>query len=169
MKPRLMCAVLVIAVAIGMPVAVFAAARQTGEGTFTVDQQAYQWGTAPSSTSNTTWQTVNIRGGDDAQQSLLVFTTGPISATLSVDVKGAPVEFRLFDTSRVMRPGKAEFAPGPGDTSRSFTFVRAGDPSEGTGCRNLVLQWRSPSGKKVVLERAMLIATSQVSGTGGCA
>lgn len=171
---------LLTALAVGAPMAVLAAARIAGDGMARVDTQAFQWGRhdrqqtgggtgeTSSTTTSTRWRRVGVHGPSFAYSPLRISTTGPISATISVNVKGAPVEFRLKDTGRIMRPGKAEFAPQTNDTSRSFTYVRGGDGSE-DGCRNLQLEWRSPSGRKVVLDRVALVVTYSRSGSGGCA
>ena len=129
-----------------------------GERTYGIDRQAFQWGDERSTTSSTQWQRVIFTGntGEGPQPGpmpLLVVSKSPLSATLSVDVTGAPVEFRVVGAPR---PGKAEFDGRTGDSSRSFTFVSGPSDSK---CREMSVEWRSPTGEQVVLRRLDLVVT----------
>lgn len=69
---------------------------------------------------------------------------GPVSVQLSVKLSGDPVDIRLFDSGRLMAPGKISFNPGRRD-ARSFTFVSSSDAP----CRTITVQWRSRTGNSV--------------------
>lgn len=165
---RMLAAILVTAVL--APMLVLAA---TGERTYEIDRQAFIWGNERSTTSSKDWRRLtfegNAHGGDAVlgAQPLMVGSTSPMSATLSVDVTGAPVEFRVVDNG-VWRPGKAEFDGRHGDSSRTFTFVHGPTSSK---CRWVHVEWRSPTGQRVVLDRAALVLTykqASADDTGGC-
>lgn len=156
---------------IGSPVAVLGLVR-SGENGHGIDYQAYQWRNEISQTSGTRWRTVAFTGTSSASASpgprpLSIGTRGPITVTVSATFGGAPVEIRILDGHRVMRPGRAKFNPGVGDGSRSFTFVIGASEER---CRNLSVQWRSPTGEKVLLTGRSLVATFKTPAeNAGCA
>jgi hypothetical protein len=105
----------------------------------------------PSTTSRTAW------GPVPGLTSTLVCARGEVSATLSVTVSGAPVQFHVrIDSGGVMDPGAATFDPGARTRSFSFTFVGRLGAFEGSDGHTFDLQWRSPSGSQVTLRRGAL-------------
>lgn len=127
--------------------------------TGSVNHQIVHQRTGSVGVSDTEWRTLPTRGRmdrltvgplSDIRQkipNLPVVSRGPMTITVSLDVVGGPVEVRVIDDGRPLKPSKARFAPGPGDTSRSFTFVTPG--SRLLTCHDLTVQWRSVDGSEV--------------------
>lgn len=153
---------LLIAVAV-TPAMVTAASRQTGEGAFPVTHQAFQWRTDPTTTSSSSWQTLVMfgedrTGGPTVGSAPLVFASrGGMTVTVSADFKGAPVELRVRDGRRILRPGRAKFVPRGRDTSTSFTFVAP--PQGQAACHSVHLEWRSPTDAEVTFNRGDMVVT----------
>jgi hypothetical protein len=79
-----------------------------------------------------------------------------VSATLSVNVSGGPVRFRILqDGGPVMEPGAARFVPGVGVHSFSYTFVNNTGTFEANDNHLFQVQWRS-EGTPVTLSAADL-------------
>ena len=154
---------MIVLLLVAVPAIVIAAANLKGDGRFPVTEQAFQWRTQPTSTTSTQWEKLDLNGlhysnGTTGHgQSILVVGRGGMSATVSADFKGAPVELRVVSNRNVLAPGKAEFRPSPGDSSTSFTFVRG--PGATVQCRNVWVEWRSPSGETVTFTRGDLVVT----------
>jgi hypothetical protein len=150
--------------------AVVAADRaKTGMTTTGTDAQVLLWRSGEGNrayTTSTQWQELQLPDGGcvvgesgcrgvAAPAPFMVWAKGPISLTFSGSFSRAPVELRFRDGARVMEPGRANFAPHPRDNSFSFTFV---SPRTGKRiCQGPVLEWRSPTGQEVRLNRVTVV------------
>ena len=149
--------------------AVVAAGRErTGIATKATDTQLILWRTGKKNrayTTKTTWDYLPMPSGGCVvgQQGCLIATPpefmlyakGPISLTFSGMFSRAPVELRIRDGAHLMRPGRVNFSPGPGNNAFSFTFV---SPRKGKrACEGPSLEWRSPTGKEVRLNKATIV------------
>ena len=89
---------------------------------------------------------------------------GVASATLTIEVGGGPVEFKVTEDGSGMAPGPFTFRPTEGrPDSVSFTF--ASPKPKRVDCREYDVLWRSPSGKPVTLHRASLVVTYRYDDT----
>lgn len=150
----------VVVLAAAVPLAVLAA---RGSFSGNLDLQKARWTTNAVSTSSTQWR--NLPG----LARLPACTLNEVSATLSVTVGGAPVNFRaVIDgvPEAPMRPGTARFDPN-GDESFSFTWVGNTAPFEDDDSHVFGIQWRSPTGGTVSLYRGALNLLYQ-AGTHNC-
>ena len=139
-KPFVILALVVVAAA--TPLAVLAA---TGRFSSQLDQQRYKFRDTAVSTSSTAWRTVP--GLDDIH----ICSDHEVSATLSVNLRGAPARFRvLVDQAGAMEPGSARFVPN-GEESFSYTFAGPTGPFEANDNHVVDVQWRSPTGQAVTL------------------
>jgi hypothetical protein len=142
-----------------VPIAVLAANGVLGGA---LERQSAKWTTTSVSTSSTNWR--NVPG-----LRLTRCTVNQVSAMLSVTVRGAPVRFRMIIDGvpeAPMKPGSARFVP-DGAESFSYTFVARTAPFEADDTHSFTPQWRSPSGRRVTLERGDLNLLFQ-RGTQGC-
>ncbi len=147
------------AVAVSVPVVVWAASDRTGSD---LERQTAKWTTSNASTSSTEWRDVpRLRRID-------ICALHAVSATLSVTIEGAPAAFRvIIDTPEgPMFPGHARFVP-QGNETFSATFVRRVFPFEADDTHGFTVQWRSPSGQPVALTRGILNLLYE-RGTQGC-
>ena len=98
-----------------------------------------------------------------------VIARGPISATLSMQLRGAPVNIRMRikrrgKRARTMKPGVVRFDPGRGSNSVSFTFIgHLGRRTTNTGL-DFQAEWRSPTGETAILEKATLRSSLRLVG-----
>lgn len=149
LTPRRMLVFLVVVVLVAaVPLAVLAA---TGTFSGSLERQAARWSTTDRSTSSTEWR--NVRG-----LSLTRCTVDQVTAMLAVTVKGGPVLFRLVTDGvpeAPMKPGFARFVPS-GNESFSTTFVGNTAPFEADDTHRFDVQWRSPSGATITLDRGVL-------------
>jgi hypothetical protein len=150
-------AVVVLALLVSVPIAVMAVELHNGTR---LDRQRADVRSAQVSTSRTSWS--NVPG-----LRLDVCAAGWTSATISVVVTGAPVNFRVLADGipPLMSPPLARFDPGSGTTSFSFTFVGRMGASEGSDGHLFDVQWRSPGGGAVTLRRGIL---NILFGAGSC-
>jgi hypothetical protein len=157
-KPLVIASAAVALIAI--PAAVIAASGTFGGA---LDRQAARWTTTAVTTSSTDWRNV-------PRLRITRCTRNQVTAMLSVTVTGdAPVMFRaIIDgvPEAPMRPGPARFVP-DGTESFSFDFVGRTAPFEADDTHSFNIQWRSPSGAAVTLERAVLNVLFQ-NGAQGC-
>ena len=143
-KPLAIGAAVVVLVAI--PAAVIAA---SGTLNGSLDRQSAAWTTTSRTTSSKRWR-------DVPGMTLTRCTREQVTAMLNVMVSGtAPVAFRVRNDGVPMQPGQARFAP-DGTESFSFAFARRTAPGESGDTHVFTVQWRSPSGSQVVLERGLL-------------
>jgi hypothetical protein len=102
--------------------------------------------------SLTTWGPI---GGWGPSDGLILDAKGAISVTWSIEVSGAPGEFRIglaklpATTAPVMPPGAIHVDPAGGTIATSFTFVK----SLTAGTYEMTLWWRSPTGEQVSMSR----------------
>ncbi|MEA2486317.1 MAG: hypothetical protein QOD46_1428 [Actinomycetota bacterium] len=118
------------------------------------------------STSTTSWRRA-------PGLALNVCSKKEVSATLSVTLTGAPVQFRvLADAVPAVSPHKVYFDPTRRQRSFSFTFLSSSSTFEGSDAHNFTVQWRSPTGKKATLHAGTLNLVYQKGGgsspTGVC-
>jgi hypothetical protein len=156
-KPLVIIGGLVLLIAV--PAAVFAASGVFGSA---LDRQAARWTTTSATTSSAAWRNV-------PRLSLTRCTLNQVTATVSVNVRGAPVLFRVIIDGvpeAPMRPGSARFVP-DGTESFSYSFVARTAPFEADDTHRFNVQWRSPTGSTVTLQRGVLNLLFQ-RGTQGC-
>jgi hypothetical protein len=134
---------------IAIPAAVIAASGVFGSE---LDRQAARWTTTSATTSSTNWRNV-------PRLALTRCTLNQVTAMVSVTVTGSVPE-------APMRPGPARFIPN-GTESFSYTFVGRTAPFEADDTHSFTVQWRSPTGGAVTLERGVLDLLFQ-SGSQGC-
>ena len=81
-----------------------------------------------------------------------ICAAGGVSATLSVNLKGAQAGFRVqVDSGATMRPGPAYWHATTDSNAFSFTFVSLVGEFEGSASHAFNLQWRAPSGTAQML------------------
>jgi hypothetical protein len=138
----------------------------TGGGRTPVSCMDTRWRTSPVSTSSMSWQAVP---GFSARP-VAIF---PLAVNVSAQVSGAPVAFRILstnigDVTVVSKPGPTRFVPGnDGPNSFAYQWVER-DGSAAAHESFIRLQWRSPSGNPVHLQRgdmSILYATDGCTGS----
>ncbi len=176
MKRRVL-AVLVIA-ALTVPAVVLAASssgtgRSRGQA---LNREAFIWRRDnPQSTSSKQWTglLLTARGNDTATpapDSISFVSGGAVTVTFSGNFTRAPVQVRVRDSGKIMQPGRAQFNPQNGQRSFSFTFVNKG-PGQAE-CRDIGLEWRSPTGKEARLWRSTVVVRyrqDELAGGAACA
>jgi len=135
----------VVLAAVATPVAVLAATGALGSS---LDRQRAAWTTNAVSTTSPSWHPVpglaNIR--------ICSANATEIALTLSANVRGAPVRFRVLqDGGPTLLPGPARFVPAAGGESFSYTFIGHGSTFEASDQHLLQVEWSSPSGGPVTL------------------
>lgn len=149
--------------------AVIAATRShTGIATTPTDTQALLWRTGQDNrafTTNKDWRTLPMPDGGCivgastcaayTPPEFLLSATGPVSLTLSAVFTRAPVELRFWDGQHYLQPGAVRFTPRPGNNAFSFTFISTHKGA--WTCTGPELQWRSPTGAEVRLNRATIV------------
>ena len=140
------------------------ASTRSGEMNVPVAQQKVQYRTDNAFTNSTDWTYLNMVGSDGdgtgpvpGPERMLLVTRGAMTVTVSGDFRGAPVELRVNRGREVLEPGKTEFQGTHADSSFSYTF--AGRGSRTPQCMHVGVEWRSPTGKKVVFERGSMVVT----------
>jgi hypothetical protein len=139
---------MVVVFAIGIPLAVRAAS-----GTFSsaLDLQASNWTTTSVSTSSTAWQTIAALSGS------VICSEGEVSATVSLQMDGAPIGLRVnVDNGPDMVPGAIRFVQAGSQDSVSFTFVINTGPFENNDNHEFRVQWRSPTGATTTIIKGTL-------------
>jgi hypothetical protein len=149
-------ALAVMALVLSVPFTVIAVTVRNGSR---VDHQRSAVRSKPTSTSSAEWTDIPALRGLD------VCAKGQMSATVSLELTGAPVDVRVqFDDIPVpLKPRFAHVEPS-GTTSFSFTFVGRMRTSEGSDGHLFDVQWRS-SGGTVTLERGNV---NLLFGRGSC-
>jgi len=150
---------LAVAAVLGVPVAVLAA---SGGSSSSLDLQASRFTTTTATTSSKTFTIVpGLRG-------LTICALNQVTATLSVELNGAPAAFQIrVDGGGTMSPGAMRFVPAGAHDSFSFTFVQSVGPFETNDNHGFDVEWRSPSGAKTTLERGTFNLQYQ-QGTQAC-
>lgn len=139
--------VTVLAVA-GVGLVLWVTAATGSGGNSGVRRQAFQATGSNSETSSKAFQRLTGLSLGVANRRSVV------GSTFSGTFTGAPVEIRVKAGGEVMSPGAARFEVGsPLPRSFSFTFAKVLPL-----CSTLELQWRSPTGEKVVFRKGSLSA-----------
>jgi hypothetical protein len=151
------------ALIVGLPLAVMAARNSMSSR---VDHQKGVVRSGPASTSSRAWR--NAPG-----LRLNLCSIREVSATLSVNVTGAPVQFRILsDEVPTVSPSKVYFNPTRHQRSFSFTFLTSSSTFEGSDAHHFSAQWRSPTGSRAQLHGGTLNMVYQRGGgsspTGAC-
>ena len=84
-----------------------------------------------------------------------------VTVTLSVELTGSPAGFRVLLDERSMHPGRVRFIPAGLHDSFSFTFAGGVKPLHGKDLHTINVEWRSPLGSPVTLERGTLALNYQ--------
>jgi hypothetical protein len=127
----------------------WAAVAGTGGGTTPMNCLDTRWSTKDVTTSSTTFQ--KVPGFADEPEAIF-----PIAVSVSAEVSGAPVEFRLLNTNigsqtDVSEPGVSRFVPaGGGPDAFAYQWIEP-NQSAAPHVTQLRLQWRSPSGHAIHL------------------
>jgi hypothetical protein len=148
-----------IVVLIAIPAVVLAASGVFGGA---LDRQSARFTTTSATTSSTNWRNV-------PKLALTRCTLDQVTASVSVTVSGGPVQFRVIIDAvpeAPMQPGAARFVP-DGTESFSYDFVGRTAPFEADDTHSFRVQWRSPTGATVKLERGVLNLLFE-RGTQGC-
>jgi hypothetical protein len=112
------------------------------------------WRTNAASTSSTAF--TRVPGLTDSPASIF-----PMAVTVSAQLSGAPVEFRVRttnvgDQTTTARPGRVRSVPdGGGPDAFSFQWIEP-DGSAAVHVNDVHLEWRSPSGQPVTMDRGDL-------------
>lgn len=150
--------VLIIIVVVAVPIAAVGAAN-SGEGA--VNRQLLRTQAQDVTTSSKLWR--------DLLRVQVACPAAPDTATtVSVSLKGgsAPVRVRVQERPwvagsneqpTISQPRAVPFAVGQTTDSRAFTFLSNVQDQTNTG-RNLVAQWRSPSGREATITSASIHA-----------
>ena len=140
-------ALLVLAIAVAIPAAVWAVTSGVYNGN--VDRQRAKFRNTAITTTSTAWHNVAVL-------SVNICAINEVSATLSVNLSGGRARFRIIgEQGNVIQPGPAEFAPS-GIESFSYTFVTSVGTFEADDRHSLQVQWRSTTGAAVTLRRGAL-------------
>lgn len=135
----------VLAGVLGVPAAVLAA---SGGASSSLDLQASKFTTSTATTSSKTFHPVPGLSG------LNICALDQVTATLSVELNGAPAGFQVrVDGGGTMPPGAIRFVPAGAHDSFSFTFVNKVGPFEADDHHSFDVEWRSPTGAATTLER----------------
>jgi hypothetical protein len=142
---RILIIIAAVAVAVGIPTAVLAA---TGGNSSSLDQQASKFTDTTVTTSSKTFRAIPGLSG------LNICALHQVTATLGVELNGAPAGFQIrVDGGGTMQPGALRFVPAGPHDSFSFTFIGNAAPFEANDHHEYDVEWRSPTGAPVTLER----------------
>jgi len=142
---KILIPIVAAAVVLAVPAAVLAA---SGGASSALDLQASKSTTSAATTSSKTFHTVPGLSG------LTICALNQVTATLSVELSGAPAGFQIrVDGGGTMSPGAIRFVPAGPHDSVSFTFVDSVSPFEANDNHSFDVEWRSPTGAATALER----------------
>jgi hypothetical protein len=106
----------------------------------------------------TDWRVVPTLGPSDG---ITIVANSGVTATLSVQLHGAPVEFRVmlgrapYDSYVMLRPGVVRFDPGTAVQSFTFSFLRPLPTTQAT--YEVVVDYRSPTGAPIDVDKGSVI------------
>lgn len=144
-KTKMLIAILAVTTVVGVPTAVMAA---SGGSSSSLDLQASRRTNTTATTSSTTFRPIAALSG------LNICALNQVTATLSVELLGAPAGFQIrVDGDGIMAPGAVRFVPAAPHDSFSFTFVRSVSSFENNDHHTFDVEWRSPTGAAIMLER----------------
>ena len=137
------------AVVVTVPVAAVAV---VGDFAGQVNRQALTFRTHAVATQSTTFRPLPAI-------SPLTCSRGPVAVTVSMRLTGGPVGLRVLvdnvsEGAGILRPGAVRFRPG----ASSFTFVGRVGPFEASDGHSFDVQWRSPTGQRVISSKATVVA-----------
>ena len=139
---------MLLAAIVAVPVAVWAAGT-TNTYNGNVDRQRAKFRRTSIVTSSTAWT-------DVPGFAVTICAVNEASATLSVNLKGAAVSFRVLrGDGTVWQPGPARFDPS-GFQSFSYTFVTNVGSFGADDHHSLRVQWRSATGGSATMTRGDL-------------
>jgi hypothetical protein len=146
MGKRIVIAVAVTALVMGVPIAVLAA---SGGGKGALDHQRFKFREGDITTTSQGFHDVLGLSG------ILVCAKAGVSVSVSATVRGGPVALRVkIDDGPTMHPGQARFDPGVGTSSFAYTWVNQVGTFEGSDGHAFDVQWRSATGAPVTMDRA---------------
>jgi hypothetical protein len=142
---KILIVILAAAVVLGVPAVVLAASGGTNSS---LDLQRSRFTTTTATTSSRTFQPIPGLSG------LNICALNQVTATLSVELNGAPAGFQIrIDGGGTMQPGAVRLVPAGPHDSFSFTFVNSVAPFEANDNHSFDVEWRSPTGAATTLER----------------
>lgn len=142
---KILIVILAAAVVLGVPAVVLAASGGTNSS---LDLQRSKFTTTTATTSSRTFQPIPGLSG------LNICALNQVTATLSVELNGAPAGFQIrIDGAGTMQPGAVRLVPAGPHDSFSFTFVNSVAPFEANDNHSFDVEWRSPTGSATTLER----------------
>jgi hypothetical protein len=142
---KILIVILAAAVVLGVPAVVLAASGGTNSS---LDLQRSRFTTTTATTSSRTFQPIPGLSG------LNICALNQVTATLSVELNGAPAGFQIrIDAAGTMQPGAVRLVPAGPHDSFSFTFVNSVAPFEANDNHSFDVEWRSPTGAATTLER----------------
>jgi len=142
---KILIVILAAAVVLGVPAVVLAASGGTNSS---LDLQRSKFTTTTATTSSRTFQPIPGLSG------LNICALNQVTATLSVELNGAPAGFQIrIDAAGTMQPGAVRLVPAGPHDSFSFTFVKSVAPFEANDNHSFDVEWRSPTGTATTLER----------------
>lgn len=142
---KILIVILAAAVFLGVPAVVLAASGGTNSS---LDLQRSRFTTTTATTSSRTFQPIPGLSG------LNICALNQVTATLSVELNGAPAGFQIrIDGAGTMQPGAVRLVPAGPHDSFSFTFVNSVAPFEANDNHSFDVEWRSPTGTATTLER----------------
>jgi hypothetical protein len=158
MSKRLVVPVAIMVLLASAPLAVMAASGGAGGR---LDRQRFGFFRGVVSTKSTTFH--NVPGATTG----LICARGGLSASVSVTASGGAFALLVrVDNGPVMHPGAVRFAGG-GIDSTSYTWVGGVGPFEANDHHSFALQWKSVSGRRVTLRKAVIDVLYR-RGTAGC-
>lgn len=156
---KLLIVVSALALALGVSTAVLAV---SGSASSSLDLQASKFTTTTQTTSSTTFRAINGLSG------ISICALNQVTADLSVEINNAPATFQIrFDGGPTMLPGTVRFNPTNPHDSFSFTYLQNVTTFEGSDLHAFDVEWRSPTGQPVTLERGTFNLQYE-HGTTGC-
>ena len=135
------------------------AAPNRGSGD--LNRQAFRWTSNPVSTSSKKWSEIPGISG------MVICADHGVSVTVSLGASGAPLGLRvLVGGSEPIPPGATRFDPTRTAPAFSYTFVKRLPTGVGREDHRVAVQWRSPTGRRVTLNRADVVAQFEVGHRG---
>jgi hypothetical protein len=124
-----------------------------------LDLQMSRWTTTKVATSSGAFRPVA------SMSDISICASNYVTATLSVELNAAPAGFRIrVDSDANMNPGAVRFVPAGLHDSFSFTFTEDMRVLKDVGLHTFNVEWRSPTGSIVTLERGTLVLHYQDAG-----